>query len=129
MVDIDENAVMVNALQRAARIIVQKSIYEGFGLTVTEAMWKSRPVVASAVGGITEQIVSGVHGLLVSDPTDLREYGRAVQRLLDDPALAKRLARNAKERAASKFLMTRHLKQWLDFISRVGGGVGVGCEG
>ncbi|MHC4469891.1 MAG: glycosyltransferase [Planctomycetota bacterium] len=124
MVDVDENAAMVNALQRAAKIVVQKSIYEGFGLTVTEAMWKSRAVVASAVGGITEQIVSGVHGLLVEDPHDLRSFGAAVQKLLDDPVLAKRLGRNAKERAASKFLVSRHLLQWLEFISRVGNGNG-----
>jgi trehalose synthase len=70
MEDLDENAVMVNALQRHARVVVQKSIAEGFGLTVTEAMWKSRPVVASSVGGIGEQIVDGKSGILLDDPRD-----------------------------------------------------------
>jgi trehalose synthase len=119
MVDVEENAAVVNALQRAARVVVQKSIYEGFGLTVTEAMWKARAIVASAVGGIQDQIVDGTHGLLVSDPHDLRACGRAVQRLLDDPVLARRLGRNARERAATRFLVSRHLLQWLEFIPRV----------
>ena len=65
MVDADENAVMVNALQRRADVVVQKSLAEGFGLTVAEAMWKGRPVVASAVGGIQDQIEDGTTGYLV----------------------------------------------------------------
>ena len=68
MVDADENAVIVNALQRRADVIAQKSLAEGFGLTVAEAMWKGRPVVASSVGGIQDQIEDGRTGLLV-DPT------------------------------------------------------------
>src|SRR5262249_23309228 len=71
MADVQENAAIVNALQRHAAVVVQKSLQEGFGLTVTEAMWKGRPIVASAVGGIQDQIVDGQHGLLVADPTDL----------------------------------------------------------
>ena len=71
MADIEENAAIVNALQRHATVVVQKSIPEGFGLTVAEAMWKARPVVASAVGGIQDQIEDGVTGLLLDDPTDL----------------------------------------------------------
>src|SRR6185369_13021756 len=66
--DVGENAAIVNALQRHASVVVQKSLHEGFGLTVAEAMWKSRPVVASAVGGIVDQIDDGIHGLLVDDP-------------------------------------------------------------
>lgn len=116
MEDVEENAAIVNALQRHAKVIVQKSLYEGFGLTVTEAMWKSRPVVASAVGGIRNQITSGVHGLLIDDPTDLAAYGAAVTEVLTDRALARRLARNAKERATSRFLVSRHLLQWLEFL-------------
>ena len=75
MDDIDENAAMVNALQRRADIIVQKSIAEGFGLTVAEAMWKQKPVVAGRVGGIQDQIVDGESGLLVDDPRDLAAVG------------------------------------------------------
>ena len=88
MADPDEAAAIVNALQRHATVVVQKSIAEGFGLTVAEAMWKARPVVASAVGGIADQIVSGEHGLLVDDPLDLAAFGAAVERLLRDAAEA-----------------------------------------
>ena len=80
MVDPDEKAAIVNALQRHAAVVVQKSLAEGFGLTVAEAMWKARPIVASAVGGIVDQVVSREHGLLVEDPGDLaglRDGGRA----------------------------------------------------
>ena len=76
MADPDENAAIVNAIQRHASVVVQKSLAEGFGLTVSEAMWKRRPVVASAVGGIVDQIEAGVHGLLVDDPDDLSAFGR-----------------------------------------------------
>ena len=68
MLDRDENAAMVNALQRHAAVVVQKSLAEGFGLTVAEAMWKSRPVIGSAVGGIEEQIIDGESGLLLAPP-------------------------------------------------------------
>ena len=91
MDDADENALIVNALQRHAAVVVQKSLAEGFGLTVAEAMWKGRPVVASAVGGIVDQIVSGEHGLLVDDPRDPAAFGQAVRRLLDDPPCAELL--------------------------------------
>jgi trehalose synthase len=112
MHDPDENAVIVNALQRHAAVVVQKSLAEGFGLTVVEAMWKSRPVVASAVGGIVDQIVDGEHGLLVGDPTDLAEFGSCVRRLLDDRPFAESLAANAQRRASEEFLGDRHLAQW-----------------
>ena len=71
MADAEENAAIVDALQRHAAVIVQKSLHEGFGLTVTEAMWKGRPIVASATGGIQDQITDGIHGLLIDDPYDL----------------------------------------------------------
>jgi len=87
MTDIEENAAIVNAMQRHAKVVIQKSLKEGFGLTVSEAMWKSTPVVASAVGGIQDQIEDGVNGLLVKNPTDLKEFGAAVSRLLSDSRL------------------------------------------
>ena len=93
MQDAEENAAIVNALQRHAAVIVQKSLHEGFGLTVTEALWKRRPVVASAVGGIVDQIRDGVDGLLVHDPTDLDEFATRAAALLGDRALAQRLRR------------------------------------
>src|SRR5204863_1265536 len=71
MDDVEENAAMVNAIQRRSDVIVQKSLAEGFGLTVAEAMWKARPMVASRVGGIQDQIEDEVSGVLIDDPTDL----------------------------------------------------------
>ncbi|HET8820479.1 MAG TPA: glycosyltransferase [Thermoleophilaceae bacterium] len=120
MADPDEAAAMVNALQRHATVVVQKSIAEGFGLTVAEAMWKSRPVVGSAVGGIADQIVHGEHGLLVEDPTDLAGFGAAVESLLRDPDEAQRLGRNARERALREYLGDRHLEQYGQLIAQLG---------
>lgn len=112
MADADEAAAIVNALQRHATVVCQKSLAEGFGLTVAEAMWKSRAIVASAVGGIVDQVVDGEHGLLVHDATDLASFGAAVEHLLRDRAEATRLGRNARLRALTDFLGDRHLKQW-----------------
>jgi trehalose synthase len=119
MDDADENAVIVNALQRHAAVVVQKSLVEGFGLTVTEAMWKARPVIASRLGGIQDQIVDGRDGLLVDDPYDLGELAGALQRLLDDADLAARLGRGARARVQSEFLGDRHLEQYVDLFSRL----------
>lgn len=119
MADPVENALVVNALQRHASVVVQKSLAEGFGLTVAEAMWKSRPVVASAVGGIVDQIVDGETGLLVQDPQDLAAFGAAVERLLDDPAEAARLARNARNHVAEHFLGDRHLLQYAELLTEL----------
>jgi trehalose synthase len=112
MHDPDEAAAIVNALQRHASVVVQKSLAEGFGLTVAEAMWKRRVVIGSAVGGIVDQIVDGEHGLLVGDPHDLPAFGKAVERLLRDPDEAERLGSNARERAVDQFLGDRHLAQY-----------------
>jgi trehalose synthase len=112
MADPDEAAAIVNAIQRHASVVVQKSLAEGFGLTVAEAMWKERPIVASAVGGIVDQIDDGKHGLLVPDPADLPAFGTAVERLLRDAPEATRLARNARARAIGEFLGDRHLGQY-----------------
>jgi trehalose synthase len=103
------NALLVNALQRRATVVVQKSLEEGFGLAVTEAMWKLRPLVASAVGGIREQIINEQHGLLIDDPRDGAAFGAAVRRLLDDPALGRRLAGAALERCRERFLIDREI--------------------
>src|SRR5207253_11111122 len=85
MDDAEENGAIVNALQRRADVVVQKSLQEGFGLTVAEAMWKARPTVASRVGGIQEQIVDGESGLLVDDPEDGEAFGEAVLSLIREP--------------------------------------------
>jgi trehalose synthase len=121
MDDGHENATMVNALQRHATVVVQKSLAEGFGLTVAEAMWKERPVVASAVGGIREQIVDGETGLLLADPSDLASYGGAVMSLLDDPELAARLGHAARASVRDHFLAPRHLLQYAALFDRITG--------
>jgi trehalose synthase len=120
MADPDEAAAIVNALQRHAAVVVQKSIAEGFGLTVAEAMWKSRPIVASAVGGIVDQITSGRHGLLVRDPLDLAAFGEAVETILRDRDEADRLGTNARARAGEEFLGDRHLEQYGRLLAQLG---------
>ena len=121
MTDGEENAAIVNALQRHATIVVQKSLKEGFGLTVTEAMWKGRPVVGSAVGGIPDQIEDGVSGLLLADPKDADEFASALERLLKDEGLRRKLGDNARECVREHFLATRHLLQYGELLERLGG--------
>jgi trehalose synthase len=117
--DAEENAAIVNALQRNAAVVVQKSIAEGFGLTVAEAMWKGRPVVATAVGGIQDQVVDGETGLLLQDAKDLDAYGDAVRALLEDPERAQRMGEAAKTRVRDEFLGARSLLDYLTLISRL----------
>ncbi len=114
--DVEENALMVNALQRHAAVVCQKSLAEGFGLTVVEAMWKGRPVVASAVGGIRDQIDDGLSGSLIQDPTDLAAFGTVVRKVLDDPDRAGQIGAAAEYRASTDFLPDRHLRQWAEVI-------------
>jgi trehalose synthase len=109
--DADENAAMVNALQRHASVIVQKSLAEGFGLTVAEGMWKGRPVVGSAVGGIIDQIPEGT-GILLPDPEDLEAFGAAVRGLLDDPGEAARMGRAAQAHVRDQYVGDRHLLRY-----------------
>ena len=116
MDDADENAAMVNALQRHAAIVVQKSLREGFGLTVTEAMWKRRPIVASAVGGIKDQIRDGVEGLLVRDPTNPDETARALQCVLDSAELGTRLGQAAYVRVCERYLSISALERWMRLL-------------
>jgi trehalose synthase len=120
MGDVDENAAIVNALQRRAVVVLQKSLAEGFGLTVAEAMWKERPVIGSRVGGIQDQIVDGVSGLLV-DPTDHTAVGRAIADLLGDPKRAGEMGRRAHTRVGDEFLPPRYLTRLLDLLERVAG--------
>ena len=119
MADAEENAAIVNALQRHAEVVVQKSLAEGFGLTVAEAMWKQRPVVASATGGIQDQIIDGESGILVSDPRDLREFADAVVGLLDDRERGWQIGLAARARIREHFLGPRHLGHFFDLIERV----------
>lgn len=105
-----ESDMEINALQRAATIIVQKSIKEGFGLTVTEALWKGKPVVASAVGGIPLQVKNKFTGLLCHS---VEGAAYAIKRLLSNPEYARWLGNNGREHIRQNFLLTRHLKDYL----------------
>jgi len=118
-VDVQENAAIVNALQRHAAVVVQKSLHEGFGLTVTEAMWKARPVVASRVGGIQDQIEDGVNGLLLDDPTDLGHLAEVIAGLFDDPARMDALGRAAREHVRAHFLGIDHLLKYAELLDRL----------
>jgi len=115
-----ENALMVNAIQRHATIVVQKSLAEGFGLTVTEAMWKARPVVASAVGGIRDQIDDAIHGQLLHDPADHDQLAAVLTSLLDAPrAVTDGLGQRAKARVRAEFLDDRQLLDWAALLDVV----------
>ncbi len=100
--------------ERRADVVVQKSLQEGFGLTVAEAMWKSRPVVASRVGGIQDQIEHGMSGVLVDDPYDLDGFASAVRGVLNDRSCARRLGENARQRVHDHFLAPRILTQYAE---------------
>ena len=119
MEDIEENAAIVNALQRHATVVVQKSLAEGFGLTVAEAMWKQRPVVASRIGGIRDQIEDGRSGLLLSDPRDLQQVGAAVTELLADGLRAQNIGIAAQRRVQEQFLGPHHLGRYFEVMHRV----------
>jgi trehalose synthase len=119
MDDLEENAVMVNALQRHAAVVVQKSLREGFGLTVTEAMWKARPVIASAVGGIQDQIEHGVSGLLLRNPTDLDAFAGALNQVLASPGWGDRLGSNARQRVGQNYLGPWILAHFDDLVERL----------
>ena len=118
MDDGDENAAMVNALQRHATVIVQKSLAEGFGLTVAEGMWKAKAVVASAVGGIVDQVVPGT-GVLLDDPEDLDAFGDALVSLLEAPREALRLGDNARRHVLEAFVGDEHLLHYGVLMERL----------
>jgi trehalose synthase len=123
MGDLDENARTVNALQRWADVVVQKSLAEGFGLTVTEPMWKSRPVVASAIGGIRDQVEHGVSGLLLDDPRDGAALAAALSSLLTDPVRCAEMGRAAHLRVRDHYLADRHLIQYVELFAQLMGEV------
>jgi trehalose synthase len=109
-----DDTALVNTLQRKAAIVLQKSIREGFGLTVAEAMWKGTPVIGGNVGGIPNQIESGVNGFLVSS---VEEAAARIVQLLKDKKLREQMGRKAHASVAARFLLTRYLEQYLDLFS------------
>src|SRR6266571_910223 len=108
-----DDTALVNALQTRAAVVLQKSLREGFGLTVAEAMWKSRAVIGGNVGGIRYQIENGVNGFLVSS---VEEAAECIARLLKDEKLREEMGQKARETVREKFLLTRYLEQYLDFF-------------
>ncbi len=110
-----ENNILVNSLQRQAAVIIQKSLREGFGLTVTEALWKEKPVVASNVGGIKLQIKDGENGFLV-EPHDIEVFADRVVEILKHPQLARELGKRGKASVEKRFLITRLLWDYLNLI-------------
>jgi trehalose synthase len=118
MDDVDENAAMVNALQRHATVVVQKSLAEGFGLTVAEGMWKGKPLVASRVGGIVDQVVPGT-GILLDDPADLEAFGAALAELLSRPDDIMLLGERARHHVLDHYVGDRHLLRYADLIEHV----------
>jgi len=116
---IDDN-ILVNALQRTSAVIIQKSIREGFGLTVSEALWKKTPVVASNVGGIPLQIIDGQTGYIV-DPYDLETCAERIINILQNPMASKDMGSKGKELVRQKFLITRHLYNDLKLLNDIFG--------
>ncbi len=109
-----QDTALVNALQSRAAVVLQKSLREGFGLTVAEAMWKGTPVIGGNVGGIRHQIEDGVNGFLVSSAEQAAE--RIVQ-LVKDEKLRRKMGRKARETVKDRFLMSRYVEQYLDLFN------------
>ncbi len=109
-----QDGALVNALQSRSTVVLQKSLREGFGLTVSEAMWKGTPVIGGNVGGIRDQIEDGVNGFLVSS---IEEAAERIVRLLNDEALRTEMGERARETVRQKFLLTRYLEQYLDLFN------------
>jgi len=109
-------AIEVNAFQSHCDVVIQKSTREGFGLTVTEALWKARPFIGGAVGGIPLQVIDGESGFLVST---VEECAARSLEILEDPGLGKRLGRAGKESARQRFLMPRLLRDWLQVFEQL----------
>ena len=109
------------ALQRHATVIAQKSLAEGFGLTVAEGMWKGRPVIGSAVGGIIDQIADGT-GILLPDPADLAAFGSAARLLLADQGQAARMGKAAHDHVREQYVGDVHLLRYARMLGSLTGG-------
>jgi trehalose synthase len=109
----------INALQRAATIVLQKSLREGFGLTVAEAMWKGKPVIGGFAGGITVQLVYGLTGFTVNS---VEGAAFRIHYLLENPEVMTKMGEDAREFVRQNFLITRHLGDWLALMSYLGRG-------
>ncbi len=112
-----DNAFLVNCLQRASSVVIQKSLREGFGLTVTEAMYKGTPVVASNVGGIPIQVIDGVSGFL-HNPSDYDGFSCSIIKLLKDEKLRVEMGKAGKEHVKESYLITRLMLDWLELLNK-----------
>jgi len=111
----ERNDVLVNALQTDSSVVIQNSIREGFGLTVSEALWKGTPVIATAVGGIPTQVLHGKNGFLINN---INEGAKHCVELINDPKLRQELGAQGREHVRKNFLITRHLQDYIDLANR-----------
>ncbi|MGD8860595.1 MAG: glycosyltransferase [Myxococcales bacterium] len=112
----ENNALIVNALQRCSSVVVQNSLREHFGLTATEAMLKGASVLGTRAAGLRAQIQDSVHGRLVDDPEDPQQVASALRDMLDDPDTRSTYGRNARRRAAEHYVTPRQVRSWLELI-------------
>lgn len=112
------NALMVNALQRCASIIAQNSLQEGFGLTITEGMWKRRPVLGTHAAGVREQVKDGVHGRLNPQAEDPKSIALMLQEMMAAGEERKRWARNARRRVSDRYLVFTQVRRWLEVLAQ-----------
>ncbi len=119
MASIKFNALIVNSLQRVSRVVVQNSIREGFGLAVTEAMWKPTPTLGSRAYGIRQQIREGLDGGLIAEPSDPTSVAQALNDMLKDPLQLETYARNGEKRVYDEFLIFRQLSRWLRLLAEL----------
>ncbi len=115
LVNVSDNDLVVNSLQRKSAVVIQKSLKEGFGLTVAEALYKGTPVVASNIGGIPLQIINGVNGFL-HNPRDIKSFSQSIIKILQDEELRNELGKNGKEHITKNFLITRLITDWLNLF-------------
>lgn len=112
---VDAHDIFVNSIQRASDVVLQKSLKEGFALTVSEALWKETPVIGSNIGGIPTQIVDGENGYLVN-PRDFDDIAEKTMNILSDEQLKDEMGKKGRERVRKKFLITRHIEDWLNLL-------------
>ncbi len=114
-----ENALIVNALQRSSSIVVQNSIQEGFGLTVTEAMWKQRPVLVSGASGLRSQVQHNVDGLINDDPTNIEQLAKVMEHMLNSPKKRDQWAFNGRNKVINEFTLFSQINSWLSLLAKV----------
>lgn len=114
---INASDIVINALQRKASVVIQKSLKEGFAITVSEALWKGTPVVASNVGGISSQIIDGKNGFLLH-PLDYEGFANKIVYLIKHPNIAKNMGKFGKNYVKNNFLITRHLLDYINLMKK-----------